>query len=220
MSAIQLSNIDDFDKLTFGKAPQSEKNLGDRLVEADVISRRQLLKVVDYQHENKLPLVEALNSLGLVKKENQPAIFASRLGIPNVSIGNIDISPQVLAAIPYKMAIRYRVFPLAFLKNKLVVAIANPANLEAMRALTFAAGSVQIVVASESDISKLIEKYFLVAEEQAVLDEIGENNDDDFHQLIENDSLQLIEEKAKQRPVVKLVDTLLRQAVRLLFFGA
>jgi len=215
MSAIQLSNIDDFDKLKFGKAPQSEKNLGDRLVETDVISRRQLLKVVNYQQENKLSLVEALNSLELVEKENQPAIFASRLGIPNVNIGDIDISPQVLATIPYKMAILYRVFPLAFFQDKLIVAVANPSNLEAMRALTFAAGQVEIVVASDNDISKLIEKYFLVAEEQAVLDEIGEDSDGDFHHLTENDSLQLIEEKAKQRPVVKLVDTLLRQAVRL-----
>ena len=217
MSAVQLSNIDDFDKLTFGKAPQSEKNLGDRLVEADVISRRQLLKVINYQEENKLSLVEALNNLKLVEKDSQPAVFASRLGIPNVSIGDIDISPQVLATIPYKMAIRYRVFPLAFFRDKLVVAVANPSNLEAMRALTFAAGQVEIVVASHSDISKLIEKYFLVAEEQAVLNEIGEDTDNDetFHQLTENDSLQLIEEKAKQRPVVKLVDTLLRQAVRL-----
>ena len=215
MSAVLLSNIDDFDKLTFGKAPQSEKNLGDQLVEADVISRRQLLKVVNYQEENKLSLVDALNNLKLVEKDNQAAVFASRLGIPNVSIGDIDISPQVLATIPYKMAIRYRVFPLAFVQDKLVVAVANPSNLEAMRALTFAAGQVEIVVASQSDISKLIEKYFLVAEEQAVLDEIGEDFNDDFHQLTENDSLQLIEEKAKQRPVVKLVDTLLRQAVRL-----
>lgn len=215
MSATLLSNIDDFDKLTFGKAPQSEKNLGDRLVEADVISRRQLLKVVNYQEENKLSLVDALNNLKLVEKDNQAAVFASRLGIPNVSIGDIDISPQVLATIPYKMAIRYRVFPLAFVQDKLVVAVANPSNLEAMRALTFAAGQVEIVVASQSDISKLIEKYFLVAEEQAVLDEIGEDSHEDFHQLTENDSLQLIEEKAKQRPVVKLVDTLLRQAVRL-----
>ena len=50
-----------------------------------------------------------------------------------------------------------------------------------MRALTFAVGQVEIVVASQSDISKLIEKYFLVAEEQAVLDEIGEGSDDNFH---------------------------------------
>lgn len=93
MSAVLLSNIDDFDKLTFGKAPQSEKNLGDRLVEADVISRRQLLKVVNYQEENKLSLVDALNNLKLVEKDSQAAVFASRLGIPNVSIGDIDISP-------------------------------------------------------------------------------------------------------------------------------
>lgn len=215
MSAVQLSNIDDFDKLTFGKAPQSEKNLGERLVEADVISPSQLLKVVNYQQENKLSLVEALENLKLVESDSQPAVFASQLGIPTVSIGDIDISPQVLATIPYKMAIRYRVFPLAFIEDKLVVAVANPSNLEAMRALTFAAGQVEIVVASDSDISKLIEKYFLIAEEQAVLDEIDEETDKDFHHLTENDSLQLIEEKAKQRPVVKLVDTLLRQAVRL-----
>ncbi|MBQ0719738.1 MAG: type II/IV secretion system protein [Gammaproteobacteria bacterium] len=215
MSAVQLCNIEDFDKLTFGKAPQSEVNLGDRLVEADVISRRQLLKAVDYQQENKLSLIETLNNLGLVEKDNQPAFIASRLGIPTVSIGDIDINPQVLAAIPYKMAIRYRVFPLAFFNDQLVVAIANPSNLEAMHALTFAAGNVEIVVASDSDISKLIEKYFLVAEEQAVLDEIDEHPDDDLQLLADNDSQQLIEEKAKQRPVVKLVDTLLRQAVRL-----
>jgi len=176
-----------------------------------VLSRQQLLSAVNFQKENKLSLVEALNNLGLVEKDNQPAVFASRLGIPTVSIGDIDISPQVLATIPYKMAIRYRVFPLAYFHGSLVVAVANPSNLEAMRALTFAAGAV----ASEGDISKLIEKYFLVAEEQAVLDEIGEQPEDDFHHLSENDSLQLIEEKAKQRPVVKLVDTLLRQAVRL-----
>jgi len=83
MSAVLLSNIDDFDKLTFGKAPQSGKNLGDRLVEADVISRRQLLKVVNYQEENKLSLVDALNNLKLVEKDSQAAVFASRLGIPN-----------------------------------------------------------------------------------------------------------------------------------------
>lgn len=215
MSAAQLCTIEDFDKLTFGKAPRSEKNLGDRLVEADLISRRQLLKAVNYQQENELSLVEALNNLGLVEKENQPAVLASRLGIPTVSIGDIDISPQVLATIPYKLAIRYRVFPLAILNGKLVVAVADPSDLEAMRALTFATGPVEIVVASRNDIGKLIEKYFLVAEEQAVLDDIVEHDDETFHQLSENDSQQLIEEKAKQRPVVKLVDTLLRQAVRL-----
>jgi len=68
MPAIQLCNSEDFDQLSFGKAPQPEINLGDRLVESDVISRPQRLKAVNYQQDNKRSLIETLNSLSLVEK--------------------------------------------------------------------------------------------------------------------------------------------------------
>jgi len=207
---------EDLEALSFAKPVFSESRLLHELVESKLVSPDAVREVLEYRRANGADLLDSIEKLGIVEQSQRPSLLAARLGIPMVHIESLAVDHALLTLIPVGMAIKHRVFPLGKVKGRLVVAVADPADKEAISAVTFAVGHpIEVVVASEEDISRLIDSHFLVLEEQSLISEIGDEAVLNHAPAHGDNQAGDVERRARERPIVRLVDAIVRRAIRM-----
>lgn len=185
--------------------------LGEILVEAGLITERQLQDAIEIQEqEPHRRLGEILNDQGVVTQETVIATLALKLGIPHVRLKSFDIDPMAIARISAETARRYQIFPLMFYRGRLVVALSDPTDQEIIHLLRFLTGlSIEPVVATVSDIRQALTEHYGSSEEESAMGQLG---------LMEDESLaqeqEAIEQLGSEKPVVRLVGNIIREAIQ------
>lgn len=137
------------------------KQLGELLIDFGVINQEQLEKALTRQKDKGGLIGEILVEMGLAKEADIAQALTVQYGFPFLPLGNYDISPDVIKLIPAKTARQYLLIPIDKIGNNLTLAMANPLNDKAVEDVEAVAGcSVQIFVATLSDVKNAIEKYY------------------------------------------------------------
>lgn len=140
-----------------------------------------------------------------------PRELALRLGLPFVDLREFDVDVHALSLVPEEFARTHRVLPLLFLHGRLVVAMGNPADPELLSMLHLVSGrSVDSVVAEDADLQGAIDRYYGVHEDSGTLDELETVAQ---RELEHNLPLQEVERLGKEKPVVRLVNSILLDAI-------
>ncbi|MCH8948689.1 MAG: hypothetical protein IH789_13875 [Acidobacteria bacterium] len=93
-----------------------------------------------------------------ISEDTVADLFARRLGVPRVKLSN-EISDDTLDRVPEALARRHFCLPLWMEKNKLLLCLANPADLNAIREVEFHTGcTVSPAVATRSEILAEIDR--------------------------------------------------------------
>jgi twitching motility protein PilT len=109
------------------------KPLGEVLVEERVISRDQLSEALERQHETGQPLGKILLEMGAVDESMLVEAVSRQVGVPFIDLENRRPSPDVAALVPSDLARRHCVIPVALEGKTLLLAMAEPTNIAAMR---------------------------------------------------------------------------------------
>jgi type II secretory ATPase GspE/PulE/Tfp pilus assembly ATPase PilB-like protein len=146
---------------------KNEKSLGTLLVEKGIITQDQLDQALAEQQKTGQMLGVTLIRMGFVSDENiLLPILASQLKIDFFSLKSIKVSPAVLNCIPAKAANYYKVFPVKFDRDGLVVAISNPLDVRALDDLsTIAKSKIIPVLVGEKDIMEAIKEHYGIGAE-------------------------------------------------------
>lgn len=137
------------------------KQLGELLVERNIISAQELEKALSTQKEKGGLIGEILVELGFVKEEDIAQALTAQYGFPYLPLGNYEINPEVIAVIPVRVARQYLLVPIDRIGNNITVAMSNPLNIQAIEDVELLTGcSVQTFVSTSSDIKKVIAKYY------------------------------------------------------------
>jgi type IV pilus assembly protein PilB len=174
-------------------------------VQLGFAERELVERVVDDGRRNGSTLGQALLEAGVVDSGQLAQALAERNGLDFVDLNTFDVDKGAAAMIDGHKARSYRTIPIAFLAERtLLVATADPANLLALDDITLATGyEVRRAVASPEDIDALIHQL------GTLQDSVHEIEDDDSEaQVIE------LRESADEAPVVKLVHSVIADAVR------
>ena len=97
----------------------------------------------------------------LAKEEDIAQALTAQFGFPYLPLANYDLELDVLHSIPKNVCSQYCLIPIDKIGNNLTVAMSNPLNslaIEDVEELTKC--SIQIFVATASDVRNAIEKYF------------------------------------------------------------
>ena len=140
-----------------------------------------------------------------------PRELAGRLGVPLVELRDFDVDVHALSLVPEEFARAHLVMPLLIVHGRLVVAMINPADPELLSMLHLVSGrSVDGVVAEEAELNGAIDRYYGVHEDNGTLDEL-----ESFAQRELETSLpvQEVERLGKEKPVVRLVNSILLDAI-------
>jgi type IV pilus assembly protein PilB len=139
----------------------NNKQLGELLLDQRIISQEQLEQALSLQRDRGGLIGETLVELGYVKEDDIAQSLTAQYGFPYLSIGNYDISPEIISIIPCMLARKYLLVPIDKIGNNLTLAMSNPLNMQAIDDVELLSGcSVQAFVSTSSDIKRAIEKYY------------------------------------------------------------
>ncbi len=158
-------------------------------------------------------LDEVLESMHIVPDENFAEAKAKLLNVPFISLATTPFSPQALNLIPRAVAERFYLVPFLFDEktNSLSVAMANPADLEALQFVRQKTGKIiKSFAAAPLDITNAIATQY----RQELVTEVGAavKETEDFNKTRTVDSSQ-IAQLIKEAPIAKIVSTILEYAV-------
>ncbi len=203
---------------------KSRLKLGELLVKEGLISEEQLNKAISAQKQEGKRIGEVLIKLGLVNEKDIVVTLGKQLNIPYASLAKGLLTPapdqELEKLVPEDFARQHCLIPLSRNLNSLTVAFADPLDVIMMDNLKKMTGcDINPIVASESDIIQAIGKFY--TEKDLLTEAISESYEEEdisakAEKALDEDSLSLdsIIAKAEEAPVVKLVDLILRQAIK------
>jgi type IV pilus assembly protein PilB len=184
--------------------------IGDILVSEGTITPEQLQEGLALQREDRREIGKILLSLGYVKEVDLARALAKRLRLDYVELNEKDVDRGAASLVDQKVLRRHGAIPMRVENGRLIVAMTDPNNFYALEDLRMISGyPVTPVVALESEIRQIQNKVFAISQEvtdlledtgdQGVLDDVGE--------------VELGDGSADNAPVVRLVSSILQQAV-------
>jgi len=200
---------------------KSRLKLGELLIKEGLITEEQLQKAITAQKQEGTRIGEVLVKLGLVTEKDIVVTLGKQLNIPYASLAKgllePDTSQELDKLVPYNFARQYHLIPLTRNLNSLTIAFTDPLDVIMMDSLKKMTGcDINPIVASESDIMQAINKFY--GEKDLLQEAISESYDTGIEiettALEESLSLDTLIAKAEEAPVVKLVDLILRQAIK------
>jgi type IV pilus assembly protein PilB len=171
-----------------------KKRLGEVLHERGHISSADLAKAIEDQQGKLIHLGELMLERGLVSKHDLAAAIAEVTRVPYADCGKLHIDPDLLKLVPHALAKRCFALPIqTHGTTKLVMAIAEPQNLQIIDELRFSIG-MDIVprLGFRDEIEAAIEKWYGAAEQAdaAVAEAIAPTSDDPGMEFISSSSMQ------------------------------
>ncbi|ABK15820.1 type IV-A pilus assembly ATPase PilB [Syntrophobacter fumaroxidans MPOB] len=199
-----------------GKVRFVAKKIGELLLQEGLISKEQLDRALNEQHQTGERIGGVLLKLGFVSEEMLTEFIAKQYSAPQVNIAKLTVPKDVLGLIPLDIAAKYQAVPFGVMGTTVNVAMADPGNLfviDDMRFLT--RKNIQVHVASEPAIKKLLSQFYAPDDNfDDVLGMLKEDVDVDVIETAEEMDLSFLEDAAEQAPVVKLVNLIMMDAIR------
>ncbi len=193
----------------------TNEKLSEALLEHQLLTPEQLGSVVEAHQRQGGELSSCILASGYIEEEAFREFLSSIYRVGSVALPSLEIEPDVIRLVPEEIATRFLLVPIGRQGRVLEVAMANPDNLFAIDDLKFYTGlEVQPLVAPESEIKAAIDRYYDRAQTLAsVMEEMDEDVDlvEDADEMLRT---QEMEAESQAAPVVKLVNSLLADAVQ------
>lgn len=185
--------------------------LGQILLDQGYILPEQLEMALKEQTATNLRIGEILVKNGWVTEKDLAQAISKQTKYPFVSLSMFRPMQEAIDTIPESMARRLEVVPLSIdaNANKLTIAISDPFNILALDEIRMITGmDLDIMITTLSDIKRAIESFYSVKSSiDRALIEVVEEESTEFD-LSREEAVSI-----DDAPVVKLVNTILGQAV-------
>jgi type IV pilus assembly protein PilB len=138
-----------------------QERLGQLLVRNKVITTDQLHKAVEQQKSSGGRLATQLSKLGFLTENALTDFLSQQYSVPSINLNEYDIDPAVLKYVSADIAKKHLVIPISRTGASLIVAMADPSNMQVIEDIRFMTGfKVDAVVAAEVDIIEAVKKYY------------------------------------------------------------
>lgn len=186
-------------------ATQTDR-LSQMLLRNGLINEAQLEKAMARQKETGKSLGRVLLELGFLKESQLAEFIAREVGHEYVDLLEYKINIHATTSIDESMARRYLCIPIDFEDGKLVVAMADPANIYALDDIRLSTGyEVKPVVSARDDILAAIQRYYHL--ETDVVEEALEAK------MGEEEITEDIKEVVDDAPIVRFTNLLITEAI-------
>jgi len=186
-----------------------------RLLEANLISQDDLNKAVELQKKDGGSLGLCLVRAGAISDNAYAEFLGKVYNLPVVNLEKLEVTRECLALIPADVATKFQVLPLRREGRILTVAMSNPSNIFAIDDIKFITGlDVQPVVCGEASIKRAIDANYDSADSLAAIMQ-GLEADIEIVEEDEDEEALGGQESSQNAPVVKLVNTVLAEAVKI-----
>lgn len=141
-------------------SPTAQVQVQEELVRNNLISAEKLAELQSVAKQRNVPLFGILASDGGVSEEDLTKAIATVTRVPYVNLQETKVDPKVLELLPAELAERYMVVPLGEMQHRLVVAMLDADNVQAVDFLSSKVGRpLKVYAASETGIRSVLKQY-------------------------------------------------------------
>ena len=184
------------------------KQLGDILLEGGLVSSGQLEAAYEEQERVGRALGRVLIEQGVLTESQLVSALATQIGLRFVDLSEFAVDGSAVGRVPGPVCRRHSAIPIGFEDGRLLVAMADPANVFAVDDIRSLTGlDVKPVVATRGDVAAAIDRYYRADSDLDDLTSALDAQD-------EEDDLSKVKEIVEDAPIVKYVNLLITQAIQ------
>jgi len=187
-----------------------KQRLGDMLIKLNLITDKDLEVAQEFRLKNKVLLGEALIRLNIISKNQLVPVLEYKTNAQYVDLYDRTIDRQAANLITEKVAREHRLIPISQNNGKLQVAMTDPLDFVAQDHVRLTTGmELEVFLSLSDEIDRSINMTYTMSEiaEQAIVEFESEAEEEASAPEVEN-------EEVLRAPVVRLVNSILEQAVR------
>lgn len=147
---------------------KTKVRLGDLLVQNNLIDDNQLKLALTEQKQSGRKLGATLIAMSLVSEEQLLTLLSEHFNVPLININDYRINPEAVKLLPEIQARRYRALILDDKGDHLLVAMSDPADINAIDDLTAKLPKpIKVAVVGETQLFEAYESFYRKSEEIA-----------------------------------------------------
>lgn len=182
--------------------------LGKLLVRQGFLDEAQLERALGIHRETGVPLGRVVVEQRMITEAQLVAMLATQANMEFVDLDETTVDPAAASLVPESMCRKYRVIPIGFDDGRLIVAMADPANVLAMDDLRSVAGmNIRPVVSTRALIEAAIDKTSRLDSE---VEDLGAEL---AKEQAADDDLETLKELTEDAPIVRMVNAIIANAV-------
>ncbi|MDQ3123604.1 MAG: GspE/PulE family protein [bacterium] len=189
----------------------TQKQVEEQLVKAGLINQEKLDELHEKAEKEFAPLFSLLITDGGVNGEDLTKSIAKVTKVPYVNLNNAPIEQETLELLPQEIAERYMAVPLGEMQHRLVVAMLDADNVQAVDFLSNKIGRpLKVYAASEEGIRSVLARY-----KANINSDMGQafGDKEDIEQLVvDNTKAKDVGTLAQDSPVSKILTSILDYA--------
>jgi len=199
---------------------RERKRLGELLMEAGALTEPQLQTALAGQKKSGLKLGQYLIQAGILKENIIIDSISQQLRIDRYTPSKHAYEERIDSYLPEELAQKHRLVPLSKRGHLLLIAMTDPMDINAIDAVEIATNlEVEPVICAENDFELLFSAIYGRGEQQKDLfGGMAEEDSDITTQLggdeKEDIAIDTLQDQASQAPVIRMVNSILSQAVR------
>jgi type IV pilus assembly protein PilB len=137
------------------------ERLGELLVNAELITQKQLEMALEMQQQTGGAIGTMLTKLGFLSEEQLTSFIAEKQGIKVVNLSELILPENLIRRLPVELIRKHHIIPIHFSDGVLTVAMADPTDFEAIDEIQLAVDfRVEVNMAPKKDIDKAISEIF------------------------------------------------------------
>lgn len=192
------------------------------LVSQILITQDKINELKQKSKDSNVPLFTLLIEEGEISEETLTKTISQVGSVPYVNLSNAVISRKILDLLPRAVAERYMAVPIGEMQHRLIVAMLDPDNVQAIDYLSNTIGRpVKVFAASETGIRNVLKQYMTSVESRATGNDqavggdldlsstLKEYTDDSSNPVASNSAIKTI---SQDSPISKVLSTILEYA--------
>lgn len=184
------------------------------LIADNVLTSDDLAKFKKVAEKENEPLMAYLQDNGHVSDETLTKYLAQASDLPYVNLGEATIDNKILQLIPVETAERFMSVALGEQNNRLVVAMLDANNVQAVDFLSNKVKrNLKVYMASQSGINRVLAQYKTDLR-SGLSDAIGSSDDDDDDEVADGKTVLDIGDVVQDSPISRALNTILEYAVK------
>ncbi|MGL5086541.1 MAG: GspE/PulE family protein, partial [Clostridium sp.] len=193
-----------------------KKRLGDILVQSGKITQVELINCLKKQAISGKRLGELLIEDNLVTEEDVLVVLEIQLGIKRINLEFISLEEDALKKVPEALAKKHNLIPVSINNSTIKVAMSDPFNILALDDIRIVTGlRVEKVLESKKAIINAINNNYTKQYAEKVANEMVSQEKDSIKEMEKMAKEAMQNDITNDAPVIKLVDTIIQNAIRL-----
>ena len=195
----------------------THRQVEERLVTEGLLTEEKIKELKEKANNDSTPFFGLLVHDGHVSNEALTKIIAHVNKLPYVNLTAAKIDPNILTLLPRDIAERYMAVPLGEMNHRLVVAMLDADNVQAVDFLANKVGRpIKVYAASEEGIRNVLKQYVVTIDSEisGSLSESGTQQSENSKEKDKDGKPKSIKTIVQDSPISKALSTILEYAAK------